>query len=130
MTSTERPDTGTATTPASAATATTADPSSTRQPSEIDALANQFVQDVLALNPELATAMGHTGHETEYGDYSPAGVQAKDDLNRRLLAELEKLTPQDEVDRVTVAALRERIGLEREIVATGRTELNLSLIHI
>lgn len=95
-----------------------------RQPSAIDERANQYVRDVLALNPELATSLGHPGHETEYGDYSPAGTQAQDDLNRDLLADLEKLTAQDEVDEVTVAAMRERIGLEREQHATGRTDLN------
>ena len=115
MTSTERPDQEAALTPAFP---------STREPSQIDALANQYVKDVLALDPEMATSMGLPGHETEYGDYSPAGVQAKDELNRRLLADLDSAEPQDDVDRVTVAAMRERIGLEREIVATGRTELN------
>ncbi|MGD6978322.1 MULTISPECIES: DUF885 domain-containing protein [Citricoccus] len=96
----------------------------TRRPSAIDELANRYFADTLALNPEEATALGHPGHETEYADYSPAGTAAQDDLDRRVLADLDALHPADEVDRVTAAAMRERIGLQREITATQRTELN------
>ncbi|GAA1664847.1 hypothetical protein GCM10010977_04190 [Citricoccus zhacaiensis] len=95
-----------------------------RQPSDIDALANRYFADTLALHPEEATALGHPGHETEYSDYSPAGSAAQDELNRALLEDLDRLTPADDVDRVTAAALQERVGLERRIHATGRTELN------
>ncbi|HEY4614454.1 MAG TPA: DUF885 family protein, partial [Citricoccus sp.] len=95
-----------------------------RRPSAIDELANRYFADTLALNPEEATALGHPGHETEYADYSPAGTAAQDELDRAVLADLDRLEPVDEVDRVTAAALRERIGLQREITATQRTELN------
>lgn len=99
-------------------------PRATRQPSAIDELADRYFADTLALHPEEATALGHPGRETEYSDYSPAGTAEDDQLNQRLLADLERLEPADEVDRVTAAALRERIGLERRLHATGRTELN------
>ncbi|MFB9074704.1 DUF885 domain-containing protein [Citricoccus parietis] len=95
-----------------------------RQLSSIDALANRYFADTLALHPEEATALGHPGHETEYSDYSPAGASAQDELNRVLLEDLDRLTPADDVDQVTAAALHERVGLERRIHATGRTELN------
>ena len=95
-----------------------------RVPSAIDALAERYVADMLALHPDTATELGFPGRETEYTDFSPAGARADDELNARLLADLEALEPRDEVDRVTKAAMQERIGLEREIFATGRTELN------
>jgi uncharacterized protein (DUF885 family) len=95
-----------------------------RQPSPIDELANRYFADLLTLHPEEATALGYPGHETEYSDYSPAGTAAHDELNRTLLGDLDRLRPIDGVDRVTAAALRERLGLERQIHATGRTELN------
>ena len=95
-----------------------------RTPSAIDARAEQHHHDVLALRPEEATSLGLPGHETEYGDYSPTGAAALDELNRRLLEDLDRLEPTDDVDRVTKAAMQERIGLERELHATGRTELN------
>ena len=95
-----------------------------RTPTAIDALAERHVAELLRLRPEEATAMGFAGGETEYGDFSPAGLRALDELNARTLAELDGLEPEDEADRVTVAAMRERLGLEREIHATGRVELN------
>lgn len=95
-----------------------------RTPSAIDTLAEQYVADYLALHPDTATELGFAGHESEYSDFSPAGARADDELNARLLADLEALEPADEADRVTKAAMQERIGLEREIHATGRTELN------
>lgn len=95
-----------------------------RTPSAIDTLAEQYVTDYLALHPDTATELGFAGHESEYSDFSPAGARADDELNARLLADLEALEPADETDRVTKAAMQERIGLEREIHATGRTELN------
>ncbi|MDK6499425.1 DUF885 family protein, partial [Escherichia coli] len=76
------------------------------------------------LHPDTATELGFPGRETEYTDFSPAGARADDELNARLLEDLAALEPQDETDRVTKAAMQERIGLEREIHATGRTELN------
>lgn len=95
-----------------------------RTPSAIDELAERYVADLLALHPDTATELGLPGHETEYSDFSPAGARADDELNARLLEELAPLEPQDETDRVTKAAMQERIGLEREIHATGRTEMN------
>ena len=95
-----------------------------RTPTAIDALAERHVAELLRLRPEEATAMGFAGGETEYGDFSPAGLRALDELNTRTLAEMDGLEPEDEADRVTVAAMRERLGLEREIHATGRVELN------
>ncbi len=97
---------------------------SARTPTAIDALAERHVAELLRLSPDDATAMGFPGGETEYGDYSPAGRRALDELNARTLAELDDLKPADEADRVTAAAMRERLGLEREIHASGRVELN------
>ena len=62
-----------------------------RTPSAIDALAERYVADVLALHPDEATTLGFPGHETEYADFSPAGTRADDELIARLLADLEAL---------------------------------------
>ncbi|MCG7422963.1 DUF885 domain-containing protein [Micrococcus porci] len=105
-------------------TQTTSAPEGARTPSAVDALAERHVAAYLALRPDEATSLGMPGHETEYPDLSPAGAAALDELNRTTLEELAGLEPADDVDRVTVAAMRERLGLEREIHATGRTELN------
>ena len=59
-----------------------------RTPTAIDALAERHVAELLRLRPEETTAMGFAGGETEYGDFSPAGLRALDELNARTLAEL------------------------------------------
>ncbi|MDY6054835.1 DUF885 domain-containing protein [Micrococcus sp.] len=105
-------------------TGTTPAPTGSRTPTAIDALAERHVAEYLRLRPDEATAMGFPGGETEYGDLSPAGRRALDELNARTLAELDGLEPADGVDRVTKATLQERLGLARELHAAGRTELN------
>lgn len=95
-----------------------------RTASAIDAVANEYYEQVLALRPEIGTEMGLAGYESRYGDYSPAGTAAYAEATRNALARLEGLQPVDEVDEVTLDAMRERLGLDLQIIATGRTELN------
>ncbi|MDQ4504464.1 DUF885 domain-containing protein [Sinomonas sp. ASV322] len=97
-----------------------------REPTAVDAVAEAFTDRLLALNPSLATELGFPGHETEYPDYSPAGHEARLALARATLAELDGVDPADEIDDVTLDAMRERLGLEVEEHETGWTvgELN------
>ncbi len=91
----------------------------TREPSEIDLAADRYVDTMCRLDPSLATYLGVAGHDDELTDLSPDGVDALATAGRDLLAELDRLTPHDAVDEVTVAALRERLGLEQEIHDAG-----------
>ena len=97
---------------------------SDRTDSAIDEVANEYFAQFLELFPELGTEMGLEGYESRYGDYSPAGTQKYAQLTSATLQKLDSLTAQDPVDEVTLDAMRERLGLELEIIATGRTELN------
>ena len=97
---------------------------SARADSAIDEVANEYFEQVLQLFPEIGTEMGLPGYESRYGDYSPAGTQKYAELTSATLEKLDALTAQDAVDEVTLDAMRERLGLELEIIATGRTELN------
>ena len=92
---------------------TTLDNTAVRNPSAIDAVADSFTESLLEMNPSLATSLGIPGHETEYPDYSPAGAEALAECTREALRRLEDLEPTDDVDRVTLDAMRERLGLER-----------------
>ena len=55
----------------------------------IDALCNAYVDDFCALDPLTATSIGVAGHEHEMTDYSPAGFDARDALNRAVVAAVE-----------------------------------------
>ncbi|MUK03036.1 DUF885 family protein [Vibrio cholerae] len=78
-----------------------------------------YYETLLELMPNFATELGLPGHETEYQDYSPAGVEALAEAARNTLRLLEDLQPADDVDAVTLDAMRERLGLDLEIHAAG-----------
>lgn len=97
-----------------------------RSPTEIDAIANTHLDALTELDPVSATFAGISGHDHEVTDYSPAGHQARADGCRRTLKSLSSAPVRDGVDRVTAAALRERLGLEIEAyeAGLGLTDLN------
>ncbi len=90
-----------------------------RTTTAIDAVANSYTERLLELDPGFATELGRKGHESEYGDYSPAGLDALADAARTALAQLAELEATDDVDAVTLHAMQERLGLELELHATG-----------
>ena len=59
--------------------------------------------------------MGITGHDDDITDYSPDGVAARADAARTTLRELDGVPPEDDVDAVTLAAMRERLGVQVEL---------------
>lgn len=61
-------------------------------------------------------------NQDRYDDFSPEGRAAFTSLARQTLAEADSLAPADQVDRVTLAALRERLGLQVE-AAEARADL-------
>lgn len=96
-------------------------PALTRATSPIDTAANAYTAKLLELDPGFATELGLPGHERDFRDYSPVGLQAGADAARHALAELAELEPVDEVDAVTLHAMRERLGLALEHHASGWT---------
>jgi uncharacterized protein (DUF885 family) len=56
--------------------------------SRIYEIAHAYVDEIAALDPNLATAIGVPGHEREMTDYSPDGPAAIAALNRRTVGEL------------------------------------------
>ncbi|MCL1898826.1 MAG: DUF885 domain-containing protein, partial [Micrococcales bacterium] len=91
----------------------------TRQPTGIDLLANQYFANQVALSPIYATEVGAPGFEAELDDFSPDAEQERVDQSRQALADLDKITAQDQTDQVTAAALRERLGLAIELYRAG-----------
>ncbi|PFG36107.1 uncharacterized protein (DUF885 family) [Flavimobilis soli] len=101
-----------------------------RPASEVDRVAEAHLEAVCRLDPVAATSMGVAGHDGEVPDLSPAGDEARAAQARATLAAVAALDPGtfDDVDRVTVAALRERLGLEVELAETGETLAPLNVI--
>ncbi|MGP7960533.1 DUF885 domain-containing protein [Sanguibacter sp. A247] len=101
--------------PAAAPTSAT----SSRTPTAIDALADAHVATVCRLDPFTATGIGVPGYDHLAPDWSPAGVTARAEAARATLAALDALVPVDDVDVVTAAAMRERLGLEVALFDAG-----------
>lgn len=91
----------------------------TRPHTRIDAVADNYTDTLVRLNPTFATTLGLPGHETEYQDFSPAGIAGFAEAARDALAALEGLEPEDDVDAVTLDAMQERLGLQLLIHASG-----------
>lgn len=90
-----------------------------RPHTRIDAVADDYTETLIRLNPSFATTLGLAGHETEYQDFSPAGIAEFAEAARKALVDLEGLEPEDDVDAVTLDAMRERLGLQLLIHASG-----------
>ncbi len=107
----------------------TSDPTPTARPrTEVDEIADGFVDASVALSPIEATYLGIAGHDEELDDFSPAGHAAHAELRSRTLAALDRATPADEIDRVTIAAMQERLGLAQEVHDAGLDEMALNVI--
>ncbi|NHN54630.1 DUF885 domain-containing protein [Calidifontibacter sp. DB0510] len=100
----------------------------TRTPTAIDAIANRHHERTAQLSPITATYLGVPGADDQLDDFSPAGYEQHAALARETLAALEQEQPADDVDKVTVAAMRERLGLALEVDAAGLNLMSLNVI--
>ncbi|USQ81111.1 DUF885 domain-containing protein [Ornithinimicrobium faecis] len=85
-----------------------------RPQTDIDRIAEAHLEASIALSPMNATYMGVPGRTDELDDLSLEGYRAYVVLNQETLAQLDGAVPVDDVDKVTVAAMRERLSLEVE----------------
>ncbi|MEL5990046.1 DUF885 domain-containing protein [Microbacterium phosphatis] len=99
-----------------------------RAQTEIDRIAEGWVDEVVRLSPIAATYIGRTEANERYDDFSPAGHEAAVEARRRTLAALEAATPVDEVDRVTQADLGAELRLAGELHEAGWHLRDLNVI--
>src|SRR5699024_12386197 len=102
-----------------------------RIPSAIDAVAEDYVDDMLALSPSLALYLGLDG-AAGFDDFSPAGLSALNDLTVDTLSRLDDAaagSELDEVDLVTVDAMRDRLGVDRDSFDAGLKHASLNVIE-
>ena len=67
-------------------------------------------------------------HSERLPDFSPDGIAARSELDRRTLALLESAEPADDIDRTTIAALRDRLGVSLALHDMGADEADLNVI--
>ena len=99
--------------------------------SAIDRIADRHVDRLAALDPLAATALGVPGYDDTLPDLSPDGHAARADLDRATLRDLDQAAAtggQDAADVITIAAMRERLGLRLERFAAGEVLADLNVI--
>ncbi|TGD12399.1 DUF885 domain-containing protein [Brevibacterium sp. S111] len=102
-----------------------------RTPSAVDAVAEAYVDDMLALSPSLALYLGLDGKQG-LDDFSPAGLAALNDVTVATLARLDEAAAEselDEVDLVTIDAMRDRLGVDRDCYEAGLKHSSLNVIE-
>lgn len=99
-----------------------------RTPTAVDALAERYLDDYVALDPLAATGYGIAGYDGELPDLSPDGLAARSALRVQTLGALATAQPVDANDRVTVAALREELELAEELRAAVADESECNVI--
>ncbi len=94
----------------------------------MDRIANDYLDGLVELSPITATYLGIAGHDEDLDDFSPAGLRAGSDLRRKTLDHLALASPVDDIDRVTLAAMQERLGLAEETYAAGLEHMSLNVL--
>ncbi|MCB0948542.1 MAG: DUF885 domain-containing protein [Mycobacterium sp.] len=98
-----------------------------RPTTSVDAVADRYLQAFAALDPCAATQAGITGFDDQITDYSPDAVTARAEAARTALRELDGIHMVDDVDVVTVAAMRERLGVVLDLHAA---QLDLGELNV
>ena len=75
-------------------------------------LADGYLDQLIEVDPNLATVLGVRGHDDRLTDYSPSGEAARVDLARTTLAQLDAVDEVEEAERNCAALLRDRLQTE------------------
>ncbi|MBC7631428.1 DUF885 domain-containing protein [Aeromicrobium sp.] len=102
--------------------------STPRSPTSLDVLAEEWLDTMLELTPELHVHLGRPGRESDYTDRSPDGVGAAADAARSMLTRVRAAEAGDAVDDVTKSELIRTLELELEQVEAGFWQRDLNVI--
>ena len=90
-----------------------------RTPTDLDAIAEAHVDAIAAHDPISATDYGIPGYDHLLPDFSPGEMARWADHLRDTLRKIAATPAADDVDKVTSAAMTERLGLELEAIEEG-----------
>jgi uncharacterized protein (DUF885 family) len=96
--------------------------------SDLDQLADRFVDEYAALQPAAATYMGVLGHDDRWPDLTPAGTDAIAELLRTTGADVARIEPGNHREEVARAAMVERLGAELARYENGYAQADLNTI--
>ena len=96
--------------------------------SPIFALSDSYVEKSARLSPMAATYLGITDLNDQLDDFSIAGRAVEADLTRTTLAELNKLEPIDEIDRVAKSVMHERLTSSLQLHDSFESHINFNVL--
>ncbi|MBS2961739.1 DUF885 domain-containing protein [Actinocrinis puniceicyclus] len=96
--------------------------------SDINEIADGYVERAAALNPLEATYCGVPGYDERMSDLSPDGFRARADLDRETINALSHGAARDEGEQVAKDAMLERLGLAVEFYDSGEATSDLNVL--
>lgn len=96
--------------------------------SPIFALSDSYVEKSARLSPMASTYLGITDLNDQLDDFSIAGRAVEADLTRATLAELNKLEPIDEIDRVAKSVMQERLTSSLQLHDSFESHINFNVL--
>ncbi|TFC07394.1 DUF885 domain-containing protein [Cryobacterium mannosilyticum] len=99
-----------------------------RTPTAIDAIAEDWVDTLVDLDPTVGTYIGRTEGDGRFGDYSPAGDERRRLEAKKVIALLDAAPVADDVDVVTRTDLRSSLALDVESHEAGLQLRDLNVI--
>jgi len=94
----------------------------------IGEIADQYVELAAGLDPVRATSDGIAGYDDRMTDLSPAGFEARAELDRVTVRALREATATGERDRIAKASMLERLSLAGERYEAGDVTSELNVI--
>ncbi len=87
----------------------------TRTPSQIDKIADAWVDQIAELSPTFATYIGRPSGDDKLDDHSPEAGERYITAAKQVLAQLQQATVEDKVDEVTLDAMTRDLTLAIEM---------------
>ncbi|MEP6665514.1 MAG: DUF885 domain-containing protein [Nocardioidaceae bacterium] len=94
----------------------------------VDAVAESFVAEYVALDPLAATFVGIDGYDDQLNDLSPDGFAAREAATRRALATMQQTTPSDEREQAAKDSFLERLSVSLEQYEVGTPQSQVSVV--
>jgi uncharacterized protein (DUF885 family) len=85
----------------------------------VDDVAAAYVDEIIALDPILATYVGLPGYDDRLTDFSPDGYARRRDLVERTLQALDSAEVRDDRERIALASMRDQLTTERDLHDVG-----------
>ena len=96
--------------------------------SPIFALSDSYVEKSARLSPMASTYLGIADLNDQLDDFSIAGRAVEADLSRVTLAELNKLEPIDEIDRVAKSVMQERLTSSLQLHDSFESHISFNVL--